>query len=179
MELKGSQTEKNLMTAFSGESMARNKYTFFASQAKKDGFVQIANIFEQTADNEKEHSKMWFKLLNGGSISDTLTNLLDAASGESYEWTEMYKDFAKVAKKEGFLDIAKMFEGVAKIEKEHDERYKALAENVKKKKAFVKSTAVVWVCLNCGHKHIGKSAPKICPVCSHPQSYFQMDEKNY
>lgn len=179
MELKGTQTEQNLMTAFAGESQARNKYTFFASQAKKDGFVQVANIFEQTAENEKEHAKMWFKLLNGGSISDTLTNLLEAAKGEAYEWTEMYNDFAKVAKKEGFKEIAKMFEGVAQIEKEHEERYKALADNIKHKKAFAKSTAVVWVCLNCGHKHIGKTAPKICPVCSHPQSYFQLDEKNY
>ena len=179
MELKGTQTEQNLMTAFAGESQARNKYTFFASQAKKDGFVQIANIFEETANNEKEHAKMWYKLLNGGSVSDTLTNLIDAAKGEAYEWTEMYKDFAKVAKKEGFTEIAKMFEGVAKIEKEHEERYKALAENVKKKKAFVKQTAVVWVCLNCGHKHVSKTAPKMCPVCSHPQAYFQVDEKNY
>ena len=179
MELKGSNTEQNLMTAFAGESQARNKYTFFASKAKKDGYVQIANIFEETANNEKEHAKMWYKLLNGGSVSDTLTNLLDAAQGEAYEWTEMYAEFAKTAKKEGFKEIAKMFEGVAKIEKEHEDRYKALAENVKNKKAFAKKSAVVWVCLNCGHKHVSKTAPKICPVCSHPQSYFQVDEKNY
>ena len=179
MELKGSKTEQNLMTAFAGESQARNKYTFFASKAKKDGYVQIANIFEETANNEKEHAKMWYKLLNGGSVSDTLTNLLDAASGEAYEWTEMYAEFARTAKKEGFKEIAKMFEGVAKIEAEHEARYNALLENVQNKKCFVKQEVQVWECRNCGHKHVGKSAPEVCPVCSHPQSYFELESKNY
>ena len=179
MNLKGTQTEQNLMTAFAGESQARNKYTYYASQAKKDGYEQIAEIFQITADNEKEHAKMWFKALHGGAVPDTMTNLKDAAAGENYEWTEMYKEFAKVAKKEGFVEIAKLFEGVAKIEAEHEARYNALLENVSKKKCFVKKEAVVWVCRNCGHKHIGMSAPKVCPVCSHPQSYFEVESKNY
>ena len=179
MELKGSQTEKNLWTAFAGESQARNKYTYYASQAKKDGYEQIAAIFELTANNEKEHAKMWFKLLHDGMIPDTMTNLKDAAAGENYEWTDMYKNFAATAKKEGFLAIAKMFEGVAKIEAEHEARYNALLENVTKKKCFVKKEVTVWVCRNCGHKHVGKTAPKVCPVCSHPQSYFEVDCQNY
>ena len=179
MELKGSKTEQNLMTAFAGESQARNKYTFFASKAKKDGYVQIANIFEETANNEKEHAKMWYKLLNGGSVSDTLTNLLDAASGEAYEWTEMYAEFARTAKKEGFKEIAKMFEGVAKIEAEHEARYNALLENVQNKKCFVKQEVQVWECRNCGHLVIGKKAPELCPTCAHPQSYFERKANNY
>ena len=179
MELKGSQTEKNLMEAFAGESQARNKYSYYASKAKKDGYEQIAAIFEETANNEKEHAKMWFKLLNGGSVPGTLENLKDAAAGENYEWTEMYKEFAKTAREEGFDKIAEMFEGVAKIEAEHEARYVALLENVTNKKCFVKKEVVVWECRNCGHKHIGKSAPDVCPVCDHPQAYFQVEAKNY
>ena len=179
MELKGSQTEKNLMTAFAGESQASMKYGYYASQAKKDGYEQIAEIFRITAGNEAEHAKIWFKLLHGGAMPTTEENLKDAASGENYEWTTMYKEFAEVAKKEGFTAIAKLFEGVAQIENEHEERYNALLQNVKKNKCFVKKEAVVWVCRNCGHKHIGKSAPKVCPVCAHPQSYFEVENKNY
>ncbi len=179
MELKGSQTEKNLMTAFAGESQARNKYTFYASKAKKDGYEQIAAIFTETADNEKEHAKLWFKLLHNGEVPDTLTNLKDAAAGENFEWTDMYKNFAATAKKEGFADIAKLFEGVGKIEAEHEARYNALIENVKKNKCFVKKEVTVWVCRNCGHKHVGKTAPKVCPVCNHPQAYFEMEKQNY
>ncbi len=179
MELKGTQTEKNLMTAFAGESQARNKYTYYASQAKKEGYEQIAAIFNETADNEKEHAKMWFKLLHGGAMPQTLQNLKDAAAGENFEWTDMYKNFAATAKKEGFVEIAKMFEGVAKIEAEHEARYNALIENVEKKKCFVKKEVVVWVCRNCGHKHVGKSAPKVCPVCNHPQAYFEIEKQNY
>lgn len=179
MELKGSQTEKNLMAAFAGESQARNKYTYYASQAKKEGYEQIAAIFLETADNEKEHAKMWFKQLHDGAVPDTLTNLKDAAAGENYEHTTMYAEFAKTAKKEGFLAIAKLFEGVAKIEAEHEARYNALLENVKKNKCFVKKEVTVWVCRNCGHKHVGKSAPKVCPVCAHPQAYFEVESKNY
>ncbi len=179
MELKGSQTEKNLMTAFAGESQARNKYTFYASKAKKEGYEQIAAIFTETADNEKEHAKLWFKLLHNGEVPDTLTNLKDAAAGENFEWTDMYKNFAATAKKEGFADIAKLFEGVGKIEAEHEARYNALIENVKKNKCFVKKEVTVWVCRNCGHKHVGKTAPKVCPVCNHPQAYFEMEKQNY
>lgn len=179
MELKGSQTEKNLMTAFAGESQARNKYTFYASKAKKEGYEQIAAIFTETADNEKEHAKLWFKLLHNGEVPDTLTNLKDAATGENFEWTDMYKNFAATAKKEGFADIAKLFEGVGKIEAEHEARYNALIENVKKNKCFVKKEVTVWVCRNCGHKHVGKTAPKVCPVCNHPQAYFEMEKQNY
>ena len=179
MELKGTQTEKNLHTAFAGESQARNKYTYYASQAKKEGYEQIAAIFNETADNEKEHAKMWFKLLHGGAVPQTLQNLKDAAAGENFEWTDMYKNFAATAKKEGFVEIAKMFEGVAKIEAEHEARYNALIENVEKKKCFVKKEVVVWVCRNCGHKHVGKSAPKVCPVCNHPQAYFEIEKQNY
>ena len=179
MELKGSQTEKNLWEAFAGESQARNKYTYYASKAKKDGYEQIAELFTRTADNEKEHAKLWFKLLHGGSVPSTLENLKDAAAGENYEWTDMYANFARVAREEGFEDIARMFEGVAKIEAEHEARYNALLENVQNKKCFVKKEVAVWECRNCGHKHVGKSAPELCPVCSHPQAYFELESKNY
>ena len=178
MELKGSSTEANLMTAFAGESQARNKYTYYASKAKKDGYVQIANLFEETANNEKEHAKIWFKLLHDG-IGDTVENLKDAAAGENYEWTEMYAEFAKVAKEEGFDKIAYLFEAVGKIEKEHEERYLKLLENVEKGLVFSKDGDTIWQCSNCGHIHIGKSAPEICPVCAHPQAYFQVLAKNY
>ncbi len=178
MELKGSKTEKNLQTAFAGESMARNKYTYFASKAKKDGFVQIAAIFEETANNEKEHAKMWYKLLNGG-VGTTAENLKAAADGEHYEWTEMYPTFAKEAREEGFERIAKMFEGVAAIEKEHEERYKKLLANVEGDLVFSKDGDVVWQCANCGHICVGKKAPDVCPVCAHPQSYFQVKAENY
>ncbi len=176
---KGTKTEQNLWTAFAGESQARNKYTYSASQAKKEGYEQIAEIFLQTADNEKEHAKMWYKELCGGAVPDTITNLQMAINGENEEWTDMYKRFAADARKEGFTELAKKFEGVAKIEAEHEERYKALLENVKKKKCFVKKEVVVWVCRNCGHKHVGKTAPAVCPVCNHPQSYFEVEKKNY
>ncbi len=179
MELKGSRTEQNLMTAFAGESQARNKYTYYASRAKKDGYEQISAIFEETANNEKEHAKMWFKHLHDGVVPDTLTNLKDAAKGENYEWTDMYAEFARVAREEGFIEIAKEFEGVAKIEAEHEARYNALIENVQKKKCFVKKEATVWVCRNCGHRHIGKKAPDVCPVCKHPQAYFEVAKDNY
>ena len=179
MELKGSKTEQNLLAAFAGESQARNKYSYYASRAKKDGYEQIAEIFELTANNEKEHAKMWFKHLHGGAVPDTLTNLKDAADGENYEWTEMYKEFARVAREEGFIKIAEEFEGVAKIEAEHEARYNALLENVKEKKCFIKQEVKVWECRNCGHKHIGKEAPDVCPVCAHPQAYFQVESKNY
>ena len=179
MELKGSQTEKNLAAAFAGESQARNKYTYFASKAKKEGFEQIAAIFTETADNEKEHAKLWFKYLEGGEVKSTIENLEAAANGENYEWTEMYKEFAEVARKEGFLEIACKFEGVAKIEKEHEERYRKLLDNVKGNKVFIAEDVVVWKCRNCGHIHVGKEAPKLCPVCAHPQSYFELRAKNY
>ena len=178
MELKGSKTEKNLMTALAGESQARNKYAFYASQAKKDGYEQISAIFTETADNEREHAKMWFKLLNGG-IPGTLNNLKDAAAGENYEWTDMYATFAKEAREEGFDNIAKLFEGVAAIEKEHEERYLRLAENIEKGIVFEREGQQVWQCRNCGHVHVGTSAPEVCPVCAHPQSYFQLVQKNY
>ena len=177
-ELKGTRTEANLQTAFAGESMARNKYTFFASKAKKDGYVQIAKIFEETAANEKEHAKIWFKLLNGG-IDDTAANLKAAAEGENYEWTDMYATFAKEAKEEGFDKIAFLFESVAKIEKEHEERYLALLKNVDTKQVFEKTGIVIWQCSNCGHIHVGEKAPLVCPVCDHPQAYFQLQCKNY
>ena len=179
MELKGSTTEQNLMTAFAGESQARNKYTYYASKAKKDGYEQIAAIFEETANNEKEHAKMWFKELHGGEVPSTEENLLDAANGENYEWTDMYAGFAKEAHEEGFDKIARLFESVAKIEKEHEERYKTLLENIKNERVFNKEESVVWVCRNCGHVHVGKTAPKVCPVCNHPQSYFEMKSINY
>lgn len=178
MDLKGSRTEKNLMEAFSGESQARNKYTYYASQAKKEGFEQISNLFNETANNEKEHAKTWFKLLHDG-IKPTTENLKDAAAGEHYEWTQMYAEFAKVAKEEGFTKIAYLFEAVAKIEKEHEERYLALLNNVEHESVFAKEEATVWICLNCGHLHYGKKAPNICPVCDHPQAYFEMVKKNY
>lgn len=177
--LKGSKTEQNLMTAFAGESQARNKYTYFASKAKKEGFVQIAAIFEETAANEKEHAKMWFKLLEGGAIRSTIENLEAAADGENYEWTDMYATFAKEAREEGFDDIANKFEGVAKIEKEHEERYRKLLDNVKKEIVFSRDGDVIWQCANCGHICIGKKAPEVCPVCDHPQSYFQIKAENY
>lgn len=177
MELKGSRTEANLLTAFAGESQARNKYTFFASKAKKEGYVQIANLFEETANNEKEHAKIWFKLLEG--IGTTAENLKSAAEGENYEWTDMYATFAKEAKEEGFDKIAYLFESVAKIEKEHEERYLALLKNVEEGAVFQKGDIVVWQCANCGHIHVGLKAPEVCPVCAHPQAYFQLAAKNY
>lgn len=177
MNLKGSKTEQNLMAAFAGESQARNKYDYYASKAKKDGYEQIAAIFQETANNEKEHAKLWFKLFHG--INDTLDNLLDAAAGENYEWTEMYKGFAEVAEEEGFHDIAEKFRGVAAIEKTHEERYNKLATAVKGGEVFVKLTESVWVCRNCGHIHVGKEAPKVCPVCAHPQAYFELRCENY
>ncbi len=176
--LKGSKTEANLQTAFSGESMARNKYTYFASKAREDGFVQIASIFEETAANEMEHAKIWYKLLNGG-IDDTATNLKAAAEGENYEWTDMYATFAKEAHEEGFNDIAFLFEQVAAIEKEHERRYLKLLSNVEGKKVFSKDGDAIWQCSNCGHIVIGKSAPEICPVCAHPKAYFQVKAENY
>ena len=179
MELKGSKTEQNLMAAFAGESQARNKYTYFASKAKKDGYEQIAAIFEETANNEKEHAKMWFKELHGGSIPDTMENLLDAANGENYEWTDMYSEFAKVAKEEGFDRIAYLFEGVAAIEKEHEERYRKLIENIEGGLVFSRDGDKIWKCRNCGHIVIGKDAPKVCPICAHPQSYFEIKAENY
>lgn len=177
MELKGSKTEANLMTAFSGESQARNKYTYFASKAKKEGYVQIAKLFEETANNEKEHAKIWFKLLDG--IGSTTENLEAAAQGENYEWTDMYKTFAEEAREEGFDHIAYLFESVGKIEKEHEERYRALLANVKNGEVFKKGSIVVWECSNCGHIVIGEQAPQMCPVCAHPQAYFQIKAKNY
>ena len=179
MELKGSKTEQNLMTAFAGESQARNKYTYYASKAKKDGFEQIAAIFEETANNEKEHAKLWFKELHGGNIPSTEENLEDAANGENYEWTEMYKEFAKVAKEEGFDRIAYLFEEVAKIEKEHEERYLTLLNNVKEDKVFHKNGDKMWICRNCGHVYIGENALDVCPVCNHPQSYMEVKADNY
>ena len=177
MELKGSKTEKNLMEAFAGESQARNKYSYFASKAKKEGFEQIAAIFNQTADNEKEHAKMWFKLLGG--IGDTAQNLLAAAEGENYEWTDMYDTFAKEAEEEGFVEIAAKFRAVAKIERSHEERYRALLSNVEMQKVFEKSEEIMWECRNCGHLVMGKKAPEVCPVCDHPQSYFEVRKVNY
>ena len=179
MDLKGTKTEQNLMTAFAGESQARNKYTYYASQAKKDGYVQISRIFEETANNEKEHAKIWFKLLHGGKIADTLTNLEDAANGENYEWTDMYATFAKEAREEGFNDIALLFENVAKIEKDHEERYRKLFANIKDGVVFEKDNAIVWECGNCGFAYEGKNAVEVCPVCAHPKSFFFEKPKNY
>ena len=179
MELKGSKTEKNLMEAFAGESQARNKYTYFASKAKKEGYEQIAAIFQETADNEKEHAKMWFKLLNGGEIGTTAENLNAAADGENYEWTDMYAEFAKIAKEEGFDHIAYLFEEVGKIEKEHEERYRKLISNINEGLVFSRDGDKIWQCRNCGHIVIGKEAPKVCPVCAHPQSYFEIKKENY
>ena len=179
MDLKGSKTEQNLLAAFAGESQARNKYSYYASKAKKDGYEQIAAIFEETANNEKEHAKLWFKELHGGEVPDTLTNLNDAADGEKYEWTDMYEEFARVAKEEGFDRIANLFAGVAKIEKEHEERYRKLIKNIEEGLVFSSDDDRIWVCRNCGHVVIGKKAPEVCPVCKHPQSYFERKAENY
>lgn len=178
-DLKGTKTEANLRTAFAGESEARNKYTYYASQAKKDGYEQIAALFLETANNEKEHAKIWFKLLHGGAVPSTEENLLDAAQGENYEWTDMYAGFAKEAKEEGFLEIAALFEAVGEIEKEHEARYRKLLENVKGGLVFSREGDMIWQCANCGHIHIGKQAPQVCPVCNHPQAYFAIAAKNY
>lgn len=179
MNLRGTKTEQNLMEAFAGESQARNKYTFYASKAKKEGYVQIAKIFEQTADNEKEHAKLWFKLLNGGGIPTTTDNLKDAAAGENFEWTDMYARMAKEAREEGFDDIAATMDGVAAIEAMHEKRYAALLSNIEDGSVFEKDEDVVWECLNCGHLHKGKNAPEVCPVCHHAQAYFAVHEENY
>lgn len=178
-ELKGTKTEANLWTAFAGESQARNKYTYYASKAKKDGYVQIAALFEETAANEKEHAKIWFKLLHGGEIPSTAENLLDAAEGENYEWTDMYAGFAKEARAEGFEDIAKLFEMVADIEKHHEERYLKLLANINEGIVFSRDGDMIWQCGNCGHLVIGKSAPEVCPVCDHPKAYFRIEARNY
>ena len=178
MNLEGTKTQANLMAAFAGECQARTKYTYFASKAKKDGFVQIANLFMETAENEKEHAKIWFKLLNDG-IKDTATNLKDAAAGENYEWTDMYAEFAKDAREEGFDHIAYLFEEVAKIEKEHEERYLKLLENVEGGLVFSRDEEKIWKCSNCGHIVIGKEAPEVCPVCTHPRAYFEIKAENY
>ena len=179
MELKGSKTEQNLMAAFAGESQARNKYTYFASKARKDGYEQIAAIFEETANNEKEHAKMWFKELNGGAVPSTVENLKAAADGENYEWTNMYEGFAKTAEEEGFAEIAAKFRGVAAIEKHHEERYRKLLKNIEDAKVFSKDGDAIWICRNCGHVVIGSRAPEVCPVCAHPQSYFEIKSENY
>ena len=179
MELKGTKTEQNLLTAFAGESQARNKYTYFASKAKKDGYEQIATIFTETAENEKEHAKIWFKLLNGGAVPSTEENLQAAANGENYEWTDMYDSFAKTAREEGFDHIAYLFEEVGKIEREHEARFLKLLENVKNGVVFSRDGDRIWKCRNCGHIVIGKSAPEVCPVCAHPQSYFEIKNENY
>jgi rubrerythrin len=179
MELKGSKTEENLKKAFAGESQARNKYTYFASKAKKDGYEQIAAIFEETANNEKEHAKMWYKLLNGGEVNDTISNLKEAADGENYEWTDMYKEMAETAREEGFTAIAVKFEQVAAIEKHHEERFKKLLKNIEDAVVFSKDGDKIWICRNCGHVVVGKEAPKVCPVCAHPQSFFEIKAENY
>ena len=179
MELKGSKTEQNLMTAFAGESQARNKYTYYASKAKKEGYEQIAALFLETADNEKEHGKLWVKLLHGGEVPSTAENLLDAAEGENYEWTDMYDGFAKTAKEEGFDKIAYLFEAVGKIEKEHEERYRKLLANVDDGLVFSKDGDKIWKCRNCGHICIGKQAPEVCPVCVHPKAFFEIIAENY
>ena len=179
MNLKGSKTEANLMTAFAGESQACVKYQYYASKAKKDGYVQIAELFEETANNEKEHAKIWFKFLHGGSIPSTEENLLDAAEGENYEWTDMYAGFAETARKEGFETIAILFEKVGEIEKAHEERYRKLLANVKEGLVFSKDEDMIWECSNCGHIVVGKKAPEVCPVCQHPQSYFKIKSTNY
>ncbi|MDY4880925.1 MAG: rubrerythrin family protein [Muribaculaceae bacterium] len=178
-ELKGTKTEANLWEAFAGESQARNKYTYYASKAKKDGYVQIAKIFEETANNEKEHAKIWFKLLHEGGIPDTPANLLDAATGENYEWTDMYDRMAKEAKEEGFDHIAFLFESVGKIEKEHEERYRKLLKNVEDEIVFSRDGDKIWQCSNCGHIVVGKQAPEMCPVCAHPKAYFEIKAENY
>ncbi len=178
-ELKGTKTEKNLMEAFAGESMARNKYTYWASKAKKDGYEQIAAIFEETAANEKEHAKMWFKLLEGGSIKDTTANLEAAAGGENYEWTDMYDRMAREAEEEGFTEIAEKFRGVAAIERHHEERYRKLLGNINEKVVFSREGDAIWKCRNCGHIVVGKEAPEKCPVCDHPQKFFELLAENY
>ena len=178
-KLSGTRTEANLLTAFAGESQARNKYIYYASKAKKDGYVQISEIFEETAANELEHAKIWFKLLHGGEVPGTMDNLNDAADGENYEWTDMYAEFAKVANEEGFSHIAYLFASVAKIEKEHEERYRKLIANVEGGLVFSRDEDAIWQCLNCGHIVIGKNAPGVCPVCAHPQDYFQIKATNY
>ena len=179
MELKGSKTEANLLAAFAGESQARNKYSYYASRAKKDGYEQIAAIFEETANNEKEHAKMWFKQLHGGAVPDTVTNLEDAANGENYEWTEMYKEFAEVAEEEGFTEIARLFRGVGDIEKHHEERYLKLLGNIEDNLVFERGEEKVWICRNCGHVYVGQKAPDVCPICNHPQSYMEIKAENY
>ena len=179
MELKGSKTEQNLLTAFAGESQARNKYTYYASKAKKEGYNQIAALFEETANNEKEHAKIWFKLLHDGNVPDTVANLKDAAEGENYEWTDMYKSFAEDATAEGFVHIAYLFEQVAAIEKEHEERYRKLLANIEEGIVFSRDGDMVWICRNCGHIHVGKEAPEVCPVCAHPKAYFELRAENY
>ena len=179
MNLKGTKTEANLQTAFAGESQARNKYTYYASKAKKEGYEQISAIFLETAKNEMEHAKIWFKLLHNEGIPTTTENLLDAAQGENYEWTDMYATFAKEAKEEGFDHIAYLFEAVGAIEKGHEERYRKLLENVEGGIVFSRDGEMIWKCTNCGHVHIGKAAPQVCPVCAHPQAYFELEAKNY
>ncbi len=178
-ELKGTKTEANLMAAFAGESQARNKYTYYASAAKKEGYVQIGNLFEETANNEKEHAKIWFKLLHGGQVPGIVENLKDAAAGENYEWTDMYATFAKEAREEGFDSIAFLFDGVARIEKEHEERYLKLLANIENGMVFKRDNVVVWKCANCGHIHVGTTAPEVCPVCAHPKAYFELKAENY
>ena len=179
MELKGSKTEQNLMTAFAGESQARNKYSYYASKAKKDGYEQLAAIFEETANNEKEHAKLWFKWLHDGAVPDTKTNLQDAANGENYEWTEMYKEFAETAKEEGFDELARLFEMVGEIEKHHEERYLKLLQNIEDDRVFRKDGDKIWVCRNCGYVYTGKEALEVCPVCAHPQSFMEVKAENY
>ncbi|MDD3228496.1 MAG: rubrerythrin family protein [Oscillospiraceae bacterium] len=179
MEFKGSRTEKNLEAAFSGESKARNKYTYYASKAKKEGYEQIAAIFEETANNEKEHAKLWFKLLHDGSVPDTMANLIDAAAGEHYEWTEMYKEFADTAEQEGFTSIAATMRMIGSVEKSHEERYRKLLDNLKKDVVFKCDEDTVWVCRNCGYIYVGREAPKVCPACKHPQAFFERRAENY
>lgn len=179
MELKGSKTEQNLMKAFAGESQARNKYTYFASKAKKDGYEQIAALFEETANNEKEHAKMWYKELHDGAIPDTVSNLKEAADGENYEWTDMYEEFAKTAEEEGFKALALKFRQVGAIEKHHEERFRKLLKNINDEVVFSRDEEKIWICRNCGHVVVGKKAPGICPVCAHPQSFFEIKAENY
>ena len=179
MELKGSKTEQNLMTAFAGETQARVKYEYYSSKAKKDGYEQIGDIFDETSRNEKEHAKLWFKLLHGGEVPSTIANLKDAASGENYEWTDMYAEFANVAKEEGFNHIAFLFESVGKIEKEHEMRYLKFVENIDNDLVFHRGEEVIWICRNCGHVYYGKDALKVCPVCEHPQSFMELKQDNY
>lgn len=179
MDYKGTKTEKNLMEAFAGESQARNKYTFYASKAKKEGYVQVSNIFLETAGNEKEHAELWFKELHDGEVPGTVENLIDAAAGEHYEWTDMYARMAKDAHEEGFETLARKFEGVAAIEKTHEERYLALKKNLEEGRVFARETEQVWICTNCGHIHVGKNAPELCPVCAHPRAYFELRVIDY